>query len=147
MRFWPWFPVLIAEIFSVVGNLNEETMPIFRRDIVLLCINIGLPAVLGSVEQVQKIFMECGKEKFYGWKMFDYAKHISLEALENPKTLDSFQKAEAAYTDYEAMTLLITRMFDIIQMGCGMHRDHICDRIVFCMADPFSLLGIIRILR
>ena len=131
----------------MVGNLNEETMPIFRRDIVLLCINIGLPAVLGSVEQVQKIFMECGKEKFYGWKMFDYAKHISLEALENPKTLDSFQKAEAAYTDYEAMTLLITRMFDIIQMGCGMHRDHICDRIVFCMADPFSLLGIIRILR
>ena len=138
-----WFPVLIAEIFSVVGNLNEETMPVFRRDIVLLCINIGLPAVLGSVEQVQKIFMECGKEKFYGWKMFDYAKHISLEALENPKTLDSFQKAEAAYTDYEAMTLLITRMFDIIQMGA------VCIGTIYVTGSfsawliPFSLLGII----
>lgn len=108
-----WQPVIIADIFEVVTDLSEANLKLFQKNIFLLCLVMALPNLLGMLDKYFLNLVECSKEKFYGWKMFEHSRKISLEALEDPGTLDTFQKAEASYTDHEAMTYLIivlTRM-------------------------------------
>lgn len=127
-----WHPIVIAEIFEVVTDLNDVNLELFRKNLFLLCLIMILPNLTGIVEQCLLTFVECSKEKFYGWKMFEHARKISLETLEDPHTLDTFQKAEAAYTDYEAMTYLIVRLMQIVQSAA------VCVGAL-CVVGSFSL--------
>lgn len=125
-------PVLIAEVFEVVGDKGVIDETLFWRDIILLCIVIGLPGLLGMVDQLCSVFIECGKENFYGKKMFAYARSIKLEAMEDSATLDAFQKAEEAYTNYQAMAYLLVRLLMIVQGAVT------CVGVI-CVTGSFSL--------
>lgn len=104
-----WNPLLIAEIFEVVPDLNPSNMKIFARDIIFLCLTVGMPQMGMLLTRMAEIYLTGRKEQCYGWKMFEHAKKIRLEALENPGILDTFQKAEAAYGDQEAVNYLLAK--------------------------------------
>lgn len=138
-----WQPLVIAEIFEVVDDLNEINMRIFQRDIILLCLICGLPDLLGAVSEYFKMFLEAGKEQFYGAKMFQYAKRIKLETMEDAHTLDTFQKAEEAYTNYQAMVYLVVSLMVIVQLVVT------CIGIIFVVGSfsmwllPAAVFGVI----
>ncbi len=95
-----WNPILIADIFEIVPDLNAENLQIFSRDVLILCIIIGLPQVGTLFLRILSTLAVAKKESGYGWKMFEHARRIRLEALENPGVLDAFKKAEMSYMEY-----------------------------------------------
>lgn len=94
MLFYVWQPMVIAEIFEVIEELNEPNMRIFKWDIIKLCLICGLPSLMGTISEYFRIILEADKERFYGAKMFEHAKRIKLETMEDLHTLNTFQKAE-----------------------------------------------------
>lgn len=108
-----WQPLLIAQIFELVPNLNagSETEQ-FKRSIASLCLCITLPVICYLIIRIVRLYDDCKKEKFYGWKMFEHAQNINLEALEESDVLNTFQKANAAYAEYQAGN----RMFSYVMM-------------------------------
>ena len=102
-----WQPVLIAEIFQLAEILDDENTAVFKQKIIFLCICIGFPAVCTMLIRAVGLYGEGRKETCYGWKMYGFARRLRLEALEEPKVLDSFRKADAAYSQHIAAS----RMF------------------------------------
>ena len=107
-----WLPVLTAEIFELAPQLNDVNTSIFRRKIMLLCICVAFPALCSVTLRAVGLYGDCRKEKCYGWNMYGYARRLRLEALEEPKVLDRFRKADAAYSRH----LAASRMFSYLLM-------------------------------
>ncbi len=107
-----WQPVLIAELFRLAADLEGGNLLLFKRDIVFLCICIGSPAVCTMLLRAVGLYGEGKKETCYGWKMYDFAGKLRLEALEKPEVLDSFRNADAAYSQH----LAASRMFSYLLM-------------------------------
>ena len=107
-----WLPVLTAEIFELAPQLNDVNTSIFRRKIMLLCICVAFPALCSVTLRAVGLYGDCRKEKCYGWNMYGYARRLRLEALEEAKVLDSFRKADAAYSRH----LAASRMFSYLLM-------------------------------
>jgi len=103
-----WQPLLIAEIFQLAPELNDVNINIFKRKIILLCICIGFPSVCTILLRAVGLYGECRKETFYGRKMYEFARKISLEALEDKNVLDSFRKADAAYSQHLAASRMLS---------------------------------------
>lgn len=97
-----WMPVLTAEIFELAPNLNEMNTDTFKLKIVFLCICISFPALCTVTLRAVGLYGDCRNEKSYGWNMYGFARRLRLEALEEPKVLDGFRKADAAYSRYLA---------------------------------------------
>lgn len=96
-------PLVITEIFDLVEDLSSASMSIFQRDVILLCILLSIPQLWQLLFRAFNIQMVAKRESFYGWKMFEHAKKIRLEDLENPEVLDTFKKAELAYTQQDCV--------------------------------------------
>ena len=107
-----WLPVLTAEIFELAPQLNDVNTSVFRRKIMLLCICVAFPALCSVTLRAVGLYGDCRKEKCYGWNMYGYARRLRLEALEEPKVLDRFRKADAAYSRH----LAASRMFSYLLM-------------------------------
>ena len=107
-----WQPLLIAEIFQLAEGLNDGNIDAFKRKIILLCICIGFPAVCTMMIRAVGLYGEGKKEICYGWKMYGFARRLKLEALEEPRVLDGFRKADAAYSRH----LAASRMFSYLLM-------------------------------
>lgn len=104
-----WQPILIAGIFELIPHLNSAAdLESFKRDIAFLCLCTGMPVICSMVVRTVRIYDDCKKEGCYGRKMFEHACKIRLEALEDSKVLDAFQKADAAYAEYQAGNRLFT---------------------------------------
>lgn len=95
-----WNPLLIADVFELVEDLGPANMAKFQRDIILLCIFVGIPQIVDVLFSFFEVQLVGKKEAYFGWKIFDHARKISLEDLEDPKVLDTFKKAELSYTEY-----------------------------------------------
>lgn len=108
-----WQPVLIAEIFQIAPNLYDGNITIFKRKILFLCICLGFPAACTILLRAVGLYGEGRNEKYYGWSMYRHAQKLPLEALEDKKVLDSFRKADAAYTRH----LAGSRMFSYLLMN------------------------------
>lgn len=107
-----WQPILIAEIFQLAESLNDGNQNQFVRKTALLCICIGFPAVCTMLIRAVGLYGEGKKEPCYGWKMYGFARKLRLEDLEEPKILDSFRKADAAYSQH----LAASRMFSYLMI-------------------------------
>lgn len=112
-----WQPILIAELFELVPDLGPGNMELFKRDVAALCLCIGLPSLCFVITRGMAICNDCKKESCYGWSMFEHARKIRLEALEDPKVLDTFQKANASYANQAAGSKLLSCLFIIIEAG------------------------------
>lgn len=88
-------PVLLAYLLELAGGhgLGERN---FILAVVWYGVCILLPSVTevinGSLTEVAKV----RGEKYFGRQMFVFSEKLRLEALEDPKVLDSFQKADSA---------------------------------------------------
>lgn len=103
-----WHPLLIAEIFQLAPELNDVNIRIFKRKIIFLCICIGFPSVCTLLLRAVGLYGECRKETFYGSKMYEFARKIRLEALEDKTVLDGFRKADAAYSQHLAGSRMLS---------------------------------------
>lgn len=103
-----WQPLLIAEIFQLAPELNDANINIFKRKIIFLCICIGFPSVCTILLRAVGLYGECRKETFYGRKMYEFARKMRLEALEDKDVLDSFRKADAAYSQHLAASRMLS---------------------------------------
>lgn len=101
-----WQPVLIAEIFELAPGLDSGGSTEFFLDMGLLCLCIGVPVLCYMVIRIVRIYDDCTKERYYGWKMFEYARNIRLEALEDSGVLDTFRKADSAYEEQSGSKIL-----------------------------------------
>ncbi len=107
-----WQPLLIAEIFQMAPVLNDANTSVFECKIIFLCVCIGFPSVCTILLRAVGLYGECRKETFYGREMYGFARRMRLEALEDKKVLDSFRKADAAYSQH----LAGSRMFSYLLM-------------------------------
>ena len=103
-----WHPLLIAEIFQLAPELNDVNIRIFKRKIIFLCICIGFPSVCTLLLRAVGLYGECRKETFYGSKMYEFARKMRLEALEDKTVLDGFRKADAAYSQHLAGSRMLS---------------------------------------
>lgn len=103
-----WHPLLIAEIFQLAPELNDVNIRIFKRKIIFLCICIGFPSVCTILLRAVGLYGECRKETFYGSKMYEFARKMRLEALEDKTVLDGFRKADAAYSQHLAGSRMLS---------------------------------------
>lgn len=103
-----WQPLLIAEIFQLAPELNAANINIFERKIIFLCICIGFPSVCTILLRAVGLYGECRKETFYGGKMYEFARKMRLEALEDKTVLDGFRKADAAYSQHLAGSRMLS---------------------------------------
>ncbi len=108
-----WQPILIADICELASNLTAMNTEIFYKNVLFLCLCIGLPAVCSVVMKAVAIYNDCKKESCYGWKLFEHAQKIRLETLEDSQVLDTFQKADAAYSSQMAGSRMISCIFII----------------------------------
>ncbi len=116
-------PLVIANIFELVSDMDTIQTQRFWFQIFLLSALIGLPQMSSVVDRWMLTYSHARKEQYFGWKMFHHASHISLEEMEKPGVLDTFQKAEAAYSDYEALTEFPLMLMDVLNhvvtcIGC-----------------------------
>lgn len=126
-----WMPVLMAQIFELVPNLDASNLHLFKRSAVLLCLCTGLPPMCGILARAVSVYNDSKKESCYGWSMFEHAQKIKLEALDDPQVLNAFQKADAAYADQASGSRLLSNVFLIIQSSL------VCVSTVF-VAGSFS---------
>ncbi len=110
-----WQPILIADICELALGLEVIDKDVFYRNIIFLCLCIGLPALCSIVTRWTEIYNDCKKESCYGWNMFEHAQKIRLEALEDSEVLDTFQKADAAYSDQMAGSRMLSCIFIMIE--------------------------------
>lgn len=138
-----WQPLLIAEIFQMAPELNDVNINTFKRKIVFLCVCIGFPSVCTILLRAVGLYGECRKETFYGREMYGFARRMRLEALEDKKVLDSFRKADAAYSQH----LAGSRMFSYLLMD--VEAVLICINTLFVVGSfsvwllPGGILGIV----
>lgn len=125
-----WMPILLAQIFELVPNLNASNIYLFRRNAVLMCLCVGIPPLCALVARAMSVYNDSKKESCYGWSMFLHAQKIKLESLEDPEVLNAFQKANAAYEQASASKML-SAMFIITQASL------VCISTVF-VAGSFS---------
>ncbi|MCM1044329.1 MAG: ABC transporter ATP-binding protein/permease [Candidatus Gastranaerophilales bacterium] len=138
-----WNPLLIADIFELVGDLGPANMGIFQRDILLLCIMAGISQGEEVLYYYFQTLLIGKKESYFGWKIFEHAGKIRLEDLEDPKVLDTFKKAELAYTEYtSSVTFFMTLLNSVTAVA-------VCVGMVFVVGSfslwliPGALLGVI----
>lgn len=124
-----WQPVLTAEIFQLAAELEAGNAHIFKRKIIYLCICIAFPAVCTMLLRAVGLYGEGKKESTYGWNMYGYARRLRLEALEEAKVLDSFRKADAAYSRH----LAASRMFSYLLMDV--------ESVLVCVSTFFVVGG------
>ena len=124
-----WQPVLTAEIFQLAAELDGGSVIVFERKIVYLCICIAFPAVCTMLLRAVGLYGEGRKEGTYGWNMYGYARRLRLEALEEAKVLDSFRKADAAYSRH----LAASRMFSYLLMDV--------ESVLVCVSTFFVVSG------
>ena len=110
-----WQPILIAEICELASGMEVIDKDAFYRDSIFLCLCIGLPALCSIVMRWTAIYNDCKKESCYGWNMFEHAQKLRLEALEDSEVLDTFQKADAAYSNQAAGSRMLSCIFIIIE--------------------------------
>ena len=110
-----WQPILIADICELAADLNGINRIDFNRNIFFLCLCIGLPALSSIITRGTTIYNDCKKESCYGWNMFEHAQKVRLEALEDSQILDTFQKADAAYSDEMAGSKMLSNVFMITE--------------------------------
>ncbi len=127
-----WMPILLAQIFELVPNLDASNIFLFKRNAVLLCLCVGIPPLCSLVARATAVYNDSKKESCYGWSLFGHAQKIKLESLEDPEVLDAFQKANASYEQASASRML-SSMFIIAEASL------VCISTVF-VAGSFSLL-------
>lgn len=110
-----WQPILIADICELASDLKAVDAEIFYRNVLFLCLCIGVPTICSILMRATAIYNDCKKESCYGWKMFEHAQKIRLESLEDSEVLDTFQKAEAAYSGQMAGSRLISCIFIMVE--------------------------------
>lgn len=111
-----WQPILIADICELASELDTvANREAFNREILALCLCIGLPALCSIVMRWTVIYNDCKKESCYGWSMFQHAQKIRLESLEDSRVLDTFQKADAAYSGQMAGSRLLSCIFIMVE--------------------------------
>ena len=127
-----WQPILIADICESASGSDVVDENVFYRKILFLCLCIGLPALCSIITRWAEIYNDCKKESCYGWNMFEHAQKIRLEVLEDAQVLDTFQKADASYSDQAAGSRMLSCIFIIIEAVL------ICVSTI-CVAGRFSL--------
>jgi len=138
-----WQPILIADICELAADLDAADMEVFNRDILAMCFCIGLPALTSIVLRWSNIYNDCKKESCYGWNMFQHAQKIRLEALEDSRVLDTFQKADVAYSGQMAGSRMLSCILIMIEAVL------VCISTVFVVARfslwliPGAILGFI----
>lgn len=133
-----WQPVLIAEIFGLAPCLTDANRHIFRQKTIFLCICVGFPAVCSMILRAAGLYGEGRKDKSYGWNMFGFSRGIRLEALDDAKVLDCFQKADAAYSRH----LAGSRMFSYLLMNVESVLVCISTFLVVGSFSPWLLPGV-----
>lgn len=110
-----WQPILIAEICQLAPMLHEAGEGLFAKKIAQLCLCMGLPAVCSIMIRASAVYNDSKKESCYGRSMLEHARLLPLEALEDSKVLDTFQKADAAYSDEMAGSNMLSCMLMIAE--------------------------------
>ena len=126
-----WMPILLAQIFELVPNLDASNILLFQRNVVFLCLCVGIPPLCSLVARGMSVYNDSKKESCYGWRMFEHAQKIKLESLEDPEVLNAFQKANTAYEQASASKML-SALFITTQAAL------VCISTVF-VAGSFSL--------
>lgn len=108
-------PLVITEIFQLVQELDPACTESFWKTTALLCFCVGTPSICFVLTRAMALYNDSRKESCYGWKLFEHAQKIRLEALEDPAVLNHFQKAESSYSDLAAGSRLLSCMFMIAE--------------------------------
>jgi len=108
-------PLVIAEIFQIVPKLDPSHAESFWQAVAMLCFCVGLPSICFVFTRAMALYNDSRKESCYGWKLFEHAQKIRLEALEDPAVLNNFQKALVSYSDQAAGSRLLSCMLMIVE--------------------------------